>query len=584
VTLERVLRAGALLIAVLAAIDPAWSRTAPVRPRVVVLHASEADRALAAQVAETLAPLFEVSRTDDISAAAYVIAGTDVREGWQPPEGAAVFSIAPDAGQQAVRILDVTAATEVSIDSVASVGVLVEARGTGNRDVTVAVSVDGVRRQEAAARLTGDQAQAAVPLTFVPSRLGLARVRVDASVAGSGTASAEVAIHVTNRVWRVLVFDGRPTYPSTFVRRALEADPRFAVIARSVTSRGAAVESGAPPVSLGNAAELAAFDLVVVGAPETLGSSEAAALNRYLRDRHGAVILLPEGIGGALVPGLTGVARWREDRRPAVVRIGTGDEAWTASEFVWPDPWPALATPLATPEDSAASRRTADVAPPVWQMPVGGGRLVVSSAIDGWRSRAGVSSGYSAFWRLTAATAANATPARVQVELGERLVIPGAPVAVSVQDFASASGAAPPALSARIVDVNGASTPARLWPGASTRLWRGMFRAPDVPGRYRFEVSTGGGASGVAEFVVDDADRLRTVSEGNGLAPLAAATHRGATMPASELGALPARIMQAVPPSQAPQRRHPMREVWWLVPFTLCAAGEWWLRRRRGER
>jgi hypothetical protein len=35
---------------------------------------------------------------------------------------------------------------------------------------------------------------------------------------------------------------------------------------------------------------------------------------------------------------------------------------------------------------------------------------------------------------------------------------------------------------------------------------------------------------------------------------------------------------------RTPELRHPMRSLWWMLPFALCLAGEWWLRRRGGLR
>jgi hypothetical protein len=217
----------------------------------------------------------------------------------------------------------------------------------------------------------------------------------------------------------------------------------------------------------------------------------------------------------------------------------------------------------------------------VWQIAVGGGRLVVSSAIDGWRSRADAASGYSAFWRLTAAAAANATPAPVHVRLDERVVTPGTPVVVDVQDLAT-MGAGAGVTGVPIAEIVDVPSPVRLWPGETARRWRGTFRAPDVPGRYRLSV-TAGGASGAAEFLVDDTARMKSASEGHGLASLAASTHGGATIAAEDLGALPAQLAQALTPATVPQPWYPMRNVWWLAPFTIAASGEWWLRRRRGR-
>jgi hypothetical protein len=36
------------------------------------------------------------------------------------------------------------------------------------------------------------------------------------------------------------------------------------------------------------------------------------------------------------------------------------------------------------------------------------------------------------------------------------------------------------------------------------------------------------------------------------------------------------------PPSLQAVTIHPMRSPWWIVPFALCLATEWWLRRRSG--
>jgi hypothetical protein len=36
--------------------------------------------------------------------------------------------------------------------------------------------------------------------------------------------------------------------------------------------------------------------------------------------------------------------------------------------------------------------------------------------------------------------------------------------------------------------------------------------------------------------------------------------------------------------TSTPELRHPMRSLWWLLPFAGCLSGEWWLRRRTGLR
>jgi hypothetical protein len=118
--------------------------------------------------------------------------------------------------------------------------------------------------------------------------------------------------------------------------------------------------------------------------------------------------------------------------------------------------------------------------------------------------------------------------------------------------------------------------------------WTGAFRAPDLPGRYQLTVTSGAGASGSVEFLVvaeDGVDSpVHPFLERDGLAELAAAAHRGSVVPAAQLASLPSQLSAVVATSPRREPWHPMHSVWWLMPFTLCAAGEWWLRRHRGER
>ena len=583
-TSERILRAAAVLIAVAAVVDPAFLRSTQVRPTVVVAHATASDRDLAARVAAALESTFAVSRVDVAGAAAYVLAGSDVPEEWRPPQSAVVFAVTPGGGTLGLRVLDLKVPAQASIDSVAPVVATVSVDGSGDREVTVALVVDGLRMQEVKARVAGDDTRITVPLTFVPARPGLARVRVEATATGRTDAAADAVLDVTARVWRVLAFDGRPTYAATFVRRALETDARFQVTTRIVTSRASAMQTGPAPVSLTDPRALDGFDLVVVGAADALGAGEAASLERYLRERHGAVVLLPEGTDDPVLFRLTGQATWQEDRRAEPVRV-EGGEGFTASEFFWPSRWPPLAAPLATfgQADPSAARRF-----PVWQMPVGSGRVVVSSAMDGWRARAGAAIGFSAFWRSTAAAVANATPPLVSVALARRVLVPGQSTSVGVLSFSSGVP------TAQMRATSGAVSPVRLWPSSSPSAngvaeWQGEFRAPDAPGRYRLDVTTEGGAAGAAELLVVGADGdadawVAPASDGDGLAAMAASAHRGGVVPEAQLSALPAQLAAALKVAPVQQPWRPMRSVWWLIPFTACAAGEWWLRRRRGQR
>jgi hypothetical protein len=43
-------------------------------------------------------------------------------------------------------------------------------------------------------------------------------------------------------------------------------------------------------------------------------------------------------------------------------------------------------------------------------------------------------------------------------------------------------------------------------------------------------------------------------------------------------------LRAARPSDRVPEVRHPMRSGWWMLPFAVLLAAEWWLRRRVGLR
>lgn len=591
--LEWGLRAVAIVVALLAVFDPGCTRMAAIRPVVAILQGSPADHVRAQAAAQALAADFDVVRGDVAGAAAYVLAGDSRPDGWTPDPDAVVFSIVPDTST-AVRILRVRVPDTVAVDSVAPVDVDVEVPGDEVRALTVSLVVEGTRLQHVQREVVAPAADGTarrvvtVPMTFVPTAAGVMRLRIEAGTSEEPGAVADVALTVTTRVWKVLAFDGRPTYLGTFVRRALEEDPRFDVTARSLTSRQTSVQTGAAPDALSDARAIGTYDLVVVGAPDALGATEAVALDRYLRDRHGAAILLPETPTGVLLRRLTGVPDWREDRRPALVDIQslTADAAaggaFTASEFVWPLVWPPLARPLTAPvEPGAGVAGRPDPLWPVWQMPVGAGRLIVSAASDGWRSRGGDSSGFSTFWRSIAAGAAQATPPPVDVQVSARLVTPGEQVHVRVEDVLGDWAPAEPIAEVTAGDAaDDVVATVRLWPSGTPRVWAGEFRSPFGPGRYR--VHAGPGAQPFQ--VVTAEERQRPAADRDGLSAAAAWAHRGAAVPERELATLSSRVREATAPEEILRTSHPMRSVWWLPIFVTCTVGEWWLRRRRGAR
>src|SRR5262249_32758129 len=104
--------------------------------------------------------------------------------------------------------------------------------------------------------------------------------------------AADVLVDVRRTPLRVQVYEPRPSWAATFVRRALESDGRFQVAGLSATSRSIATRSG-EAAALTSAA-LNAFDVVIVGGLERLTAAEAYALERFMREREGAVVLVPD--------------------------------------------------------------------------------------------------------------------------------------------------------------------------------------------------------------------------------------------------------------------------------------------------
>ncbi len=85
----------------------------------------------------------------------------------------------------------------------------------------------------------------------LPPSTGTRQLRVSASPTSSEATEsdnrADLAIQVVDRKLRVLVHEPRPSWQGTFVRRALEGDPRFEIPRPAWMSKGIAVRTGEPP-------------------------------------------------------------------------------------------------------------------------------------------------------------------------------------------------------------------------------------------------------------------------------------------------------------------------------------------------
>lgn len=565
---ERACRITAMLIAVAAVIDPQWvvAREAPIR--VALSTTGGATDADLARVQDALFDTFQVETEVSTATAVNVVVG---RTPPQAPDEGLTFVVTPEVGANVAEIRAVTVADESSLDAIGRVTVTLAVPAQAQATpLEVSLLADGVPAQTLTEPVGPAAGIVVRDLSFVPSRVGLARLRVSARLGDGPQSHADVTTEVMRRTLRVLFYDARPSWAATFLRRALEDDPRFDVVARSMTSRGVAADAGAPPTSLDRAEDLGAFDLVVVSTPEALSDRAAASLETYLREREGAVVVLPGEQNAPALSRLTGSLNWTVERRPTLENVTSQAGSWTASEFLWPGQFPRSAESLS---GCLSPGRCA-----VWRVPLGGGRVIVSSALDGWRTRGAEDSAFASYWRSIVGDEARATPRPIEIVLGARTAEPNTMMSVQVESVA-ASGT----LRAEWQDTQGAVQPVRLWPSADG-VYHAEFRAPAVPGRYRLVV-TGAEREARAEFIV--------VEPGQHIEPLAASpdhlasfasSRGGAVVPMAEVATLPARLSAAVPTTTRDTPSHPMRSPWWMIPFAGLLATEWWSRRRRGAR
>jgi hypothetical protein len=206
----------------------------------------------------------------------------------------------------------------------------------------------------------------------------------------------------------------------------------------------------------------------------------------------------------------------------------------------------------------------------------GGGRLLLSGAMDAWRFRAADSAAFDRFWQSTIAGLALAVVPPIAIGVDPPLFRPGEPGAVTVR-------MRPGDATAVSASIDG-DQPVRLLPEPEAGLYRGRFVAKQTPGLSTIEVRASGAQplSASHRFVVS-AGAHRLAPNGAPLAMLAS-SHRGIDVSPGRIPELERFVRGAVAAPRTRQIRHPMRSAWWMLPFALCLSAEWWLRRRRGLR
>lgn len=450
----------------------------------------------------------------------------------------------------------------VSAGHAAAAGsVSLELSRVGDIDKTDIRIRDGEAIVGSATHVWNADREATVIVPWWPLGVGARALRIEAVPAeGESTTidnTIDVGVAIGSEPARVLVFDARPSWSSTFVRRALEDDPRFTVDygARLAPSLAARTSNAALDSST---LEDASF--VIIGAPDALTASDMALLDRFVTRRGGSLALLPERSITGPVAQFFGEG-WREQLLPAAEQVGP----LRATEILRIDRAPAVASVLGQSGTS----------PSIVALPRGNGRVIIVGAMDAWRYR---DAAFDRFWTSLAAEAASAGQG-LAIEVDSALAATGerVPFTVSSRSLDEQS-----AIEARVTARCGNSTtPLRVWPAGRIGELAGELPAT-ITGSCEIRAAVGNRSTTTAIAVVDRPHRGVDAT----LASLERATRAagGLIVESGSETDLADYFDDASADSSRIVSVHPMRAAWWIIPFAACLSAEWWLRRRAGLR
>lgn len=562
------LRAAAIIIALLALLDPALAvkRTAPLPVEVLLPSASDPGYAAAAERARGIER--DLGGRIDTRSAEPPRARLSLGGALPPDLSLPTVALLPDPAA-GVKIIAAAAAPAVAGQPVEVTAVL-HWPDPGGRTSTISLMDRGVAVARTEYTWTSDRPDHEVRLSYAAPAAGLIPLTVRVDTAGVDPAAADIAAMVIPRPLRVLVYEPRPSWAAAFVRRALESAPEFVVSGLSRSAPRIATRVGPAPPSL-DALAPDDFDLLAVGAPEALVGAELAVLDRFASLRGGTVLLLPDTRLSASAAEKFALPATEEQLLQTPVRAGFGASAVEASE---------LLLPLASQSFSAIATVTVDGGEraAIFSVPHGDGTIAVSGLMDAWRYRR---DGADRAWRGLAAGLASAAPPALKVQLHPALARPGEQVhltAVWRRDRVEAGDRVRvPATSATISDGGGRRTPVRLWPGDRAGVYEAWLAAP-AGGTYTV---TAEGAGVEAEALLRTSEIVRHPAAGwTSIAPIAAHSGGGTARDLQEVREQLERF--TAPEIEEPRR--PMRSPWWIVPFAGCLCAEWLIRRRQGLR
>lgn len=564
------LRTIAVTIGVAAMIDPAMTLSRPAPHRVVVARLAATDVTAAETAIRSALPDAQVSVRSVANgrvpcapgeACVMVADGSIAAEIPDDADGpVSLIRAALPAGPN-LTLQSVVASRTQSTAGSGRVRVALSGTGMAGRRTELRVT-DGAATVGSAVHEWKADGEASVDVPWWPLGDGARALRV-AALPFDGEATAidnalDVGVTVSSARAPVLVFDVRPSWASTFVRRALEDDPRFQVEHRAALAPSLAAGTAGGRL---DAATLDAVAVAVIGGPDSLSAGDVTLLERFVRERGGTLILVPDrevtGAAARLIAG-----RWTEHLEPSPSPAGP----LRASE--------TLRLAAASPFDVVLA--TVKDRPAIVLSPSGNGRVVVSGAMDAWRYRDADGGGFDRFWRSLVMESA-AAGAAVRVEMARPIAAPGTRVPFVVRHHRMAIATAS-AMRAWAACGDRPAQSIRLWPQAEPGVFAGVVSTEAggpcevrvsvdaaAPGIAGLAVTTGNTASVTAVMSQLEREATRTggiVGDANAVAAALAATAEG-------------RVQTAV---------WPMRSPWWMSPFVACLGLEWWLRRRAGLR
>jgi hypothetical protein len=550
----RLLRALAIAIAVAAFVDPAVTSRVLIRQPLTIVTMDARDVVHAERLQRRLSDSFEVAiHVDDPASLAAAC----------PSSGGCVLVSRGDVPRRMSAGASVLGALRVTTEDAGRTIRRVVTPATVHRDAASSLKVTLSRPVGRVDVLDGDVlvgsvepgASLDVDVPWVPLGAGARALRV---VAESDVEDVGVVVEATPA--EVFVYEPEPTWMGTFVRRAIEDDSRFVVAGRTRVAPPVTVtRGGAGPLS---AATIGDAGAVVVTAPHTLGATDVELLDRFVTQRGGSLIIVPDqrpsGAVLRLFPRVAGQQRDAQPRDVGLLRV---------REWLTFEPGVGTTTLAALAGDPIVVSRA-----------VGRGRVIVSGALDAWRFR-DATSGFNAYWSGLVWEAAVAAGKPLHLSAERALARPGEPI--RIEAVVQSIDRMPRELSASgTMTCGDRREVVRWWPGGRPGTFEGVVR-PTVSGQQcevsvtvddvttslrlavRADLRRGSLADDALEAAVQ-AHGAIVVENGDGEDSLLA--HASAQLPAAETSA----------------SVWPMRSPFWLIVFVACLSSEWWLRRRAG--